>query len=188
MSSPAARRGLEVRRRLLAAAVELVPERGWAGVSTRVLAERAGVTPSVVHYHYPTLRALLTEAVVGHVRQALGEVEAFLATASTPEDAVDALIASVERYTGSDPTSLLLTESYLAATRDEELRERLGGAVVEFRLRFGAWLGERGVPDPERTAAVLIAAVDGLLLHRGLGAAPDSAAVLRRLVDRGGRA
>ncbi|MFD1052553.1 helix-turn-helix domain-containing protein, partial [Kibdelosporangium lantanae] len=37
--------GEEVRQRLLAAAVQLIPERGWSAVSTRVLAERAGVTP-----------------------------------------------------------------------------------------------------------------------------------------------
>jgi len=30
----------------LSAAVELIPERDWTAVSTRVLAERAGVTPS----------------------------------------------------------------------------------------------------------------------------------------------
>lgn len=52
MTSPAAARGREVPQRLLAAAAELIPERGWTAVSTRVLAERAGVTPSVVHYHF----------------------------------------------------------------------------------------------------------------------------------------
>lgn len=45
--SPAEARGQDVRRRLRVAA-ELIPERGWAAVSTRVLADRAGVTPSVV--------------------------------------------------------------------------------------------------------------------------------------------
>jgi hypothetical protein len=42
------------------------------------------------------------------------------------------------------------------------------------------------VPAPDETAAVLAAAVDGLLLHRGLGIGPDTgpvATVLRRLVS-----
>ena len=61
MTSPAAVRGQEVRQRLLAAAAELIPERGWSAVSTRILADRAGVTPSVVHYHFPSVQAVLTE-------------------------------------------------------------------------------------------------------------------------------
>ena len=186
MTSPAAARGREVRQQLLAAAVELIPERGWTAVSTRVLAERAGVTPSVVHYHFPSLPALLREAVVGLLRQVLAEMDAVLDTARTPADAVDAMLASVDQYTGADPMSLLSIEAYLVATRDEQLREQIAGLVAGFRQRFGRWLGERGVAAPEETAAVLGAAVDGLLLQRGLGAGPDAgavAAVLRRLVS-----
>lgn len=186
MTSPAAARGREVRQRLLTAAVELIPERGWRAVSTRVLAERAGVTPSVVHYHFPSLPALLNEAVVGLMRQVLAELDAFLDTARTPADAVDAMLASADQYTGADPMSLLSVEAYLAATRDEQLREQISGVVEGFRQRFGRWLGEHGVPAPDETAAVLVAAVDGVLLHRGLGTGPDAgpvAAVLRRLVS-----
>lgn len=188
MTSPTAQRGHEVRQRLLAAAVELIPERGWTAVSTRVLAERAGVTPSVVHYHFPSLPALLHEAVTGVVRQVLADVDAFLDTARTPADAVDAMFASVDRYTGADPMSLLSVEAYLAASRDERLRERISGVVGEFRQRLAHWLGERDVAAPGETATVLVAAFDGLLLHRGLGLDPEAgptAEVLRRLVDAG---
>jgi AcrR family transcriptional regulator len=186
VTSPAAARGREVRQRLLAAAVELIPERGWAAVSTRVLAERAGVTPSVVHYHFPSLGALLNEAVVGVIRAVLAEVDAVLDAARTPTEVVEAMLASVDHYTGADATSLLGVEAYLAAARDERLREEIGGLVEEFRQRLGQWLGEHGVPAPNDTAAVLVATVDGLLLHRGLGAgtnAGPAAAVLRRLVS-----
>lgn len=186
MNSPAAARGREVRHRLLAAAVELIPERGWTAVSTRVLAERAGVTPSVVHYHFPSLSALLNEAVVGLMRQILSDIDAVLESVDTPAEAVDAMLASVDRYTGADPVSLLTVEAYLAATRDDQLREQVNGLVEAFQQRFGRWLGEHGVSTPDETAAVLVATLDGLLLHRGLGSAPDPrrvAAVLHRLVQ-----
>jgi AcrR family transcriptional regulator len=186
MSSPSAARGSEVRQRLIAAAVELIPERGWTAVSTRVLADRAGVTPSVVHYHFPSVSAVLNDAVVGGMRQALSEVDGLLDSARTPADAVDAMLALVSQYSGADPTSLLFTEGYLAATRDAELRERIEAVLTEFRERFGRWLASREVPVPEGTAAVLMAAIDGLLLHRGLGAGQDTeaaAAVLRRVVE-----
>ena len=173
---------------MLAAAVELIPERGWTAVSTRVLAERAGVTPSVVHYHFASLQALLNEAVVGLMRQVLTELDAFLETASTPADAIDAMLGSVDRYTGADPMSLLFIEAYLAATRDQRLREEIGGVVAGFQRRLAGWLGERGVARPDETAVVLAAAIDGLLLHRGLGTSTDAqrvAVVLRRLVEQG---
>ncbi|MCT2584478.1 TetR/AcrR family transcriptional regulator [Actinophytocola gossypii] len=184
MSSPAAARGHEVRKRLLAAAVELIPERGWTAVSTRVLAERAGVSPSVVHYHFPSLPALLNEAVVGLMRQVLAQADASWDAERTPAEAVDAMLAAVDRYTGADRMSLLFVEAYLAATRDERLREQLSGVVEEFRQRLGSWLREHGVPAPDETAAVLVAAVDGLLLHRGLGGPGTGAVatVLHRLV------
>jgi AcrR family transcriptional regulator len=186
VTSVAAARGREVRQRLLAAAVELIPERGWAAVSTRVLADRAGVTPSVVHYHFLSLAALLNEAVVGVFRAVLAEADAVLDAARTPAEAVEAMLASVDRYTGADPTSLLGVEAYLAATRDEQLRDQIGGLVQEYRQRFGRWLGEHGVPAPDETAAALMATVDGLLLHRALGAgtnAGSAAVILRRLVN-----
>ncbi|WP_433868538.1 TetR/AcrR family transcriptional regulator [Saccharopolyspora sp. CA-218241] len=186
MGSPAAARGHEVRQRLLTAATELIPERGWTAVSTRILAERAGVTPSVVHYHFPSLPALLNEAVVGLMRKVLADVDGFLGAVATPAEAVDAMLTSVDRYTGDDPTSLLFIEAYLAATRDEQLRGEIGVVVAEFRQRFGRWLGERGVSAPTETAAALIAVVDGLLLHRGLGTGMDTgptAVILHRLVS-----
>ena len=181
----AAERGRVVRQKLLAAAAELIPERGWTAVSTRILADRAGVTPSVVHYHFPSLQALLNEAVVDLMRQVLAETDAFLDTATEPGQAVDALLASVDRYTGADPMSLLFIEAYLAATRDEQLRAEINGVVDGFRERLAAWLARHGVQDPAETAAVVAACIDGLLLHRGLGAAPDMqvvTAVVRRLL------
>ncbi|MEU8638502.1 TetR/AcrR family transcriptional regulator [Amycolatopsis sp. NPDC048633] len=183
MTSPAAARGEAVRRRLLAAALELVPERGWPAVSTRVLAERAGVTPSVVHYHFASVQALLVEAVLEAMRGVAGEFEPMLEQARTPEEAVDAVAGAVERYTGTDPMSLLVIEASLAATRDEALRRGIAEVLDGLRTRLGGWFRDHGVPDPDATAAVLAATVDGLLLHRALSPAPaTSAAVLRRLV------
>lgn len=184
MVSPAAERGRAVRERLLNAAAELIPERGWAAVSTRILAERAGVTPSVVHYHFPSLQSLLNEAATSRMRQLLAGLNELLETTRTPAEAIETMLASADEYTGADATSLLFVEAYLASTRDDDLRERIAGVVTEFRQRFGAWLERHGVPAPFETAAVLAASLDGVLLHRGLGLKANApAAVLLRLVS-----
>lgn len=186
MPSPAVERGQEVRQRLLTAAAELIPERGWTAVSTRVLAERAGLTPSVVHYHFRSVSAVLNEAVIQLMRRVLAETGDFLTTARTPAEAVDAMLASVAQYSGADPMSVLFVEAYLAANRDEELRGQLAQVVASFRDDLGDWLGDHDVAAPHQTAAVLAAAIDGILLHRGLGSGPpveQLAPVLRRLVE-----
>lgn len=188
MRTPSAARGEAVRERLRSAAVALIAERGWAAVSTRILADRAGVTSSVVHYHYASVQALLVEAVVDVIRGPLAEMESILETARTPAEAVDAIFGSAEDYSGEDPLSIAAIEATLAASRDPALHDQLRDAVDQFRRRFARWLAEHDVPDPEATAGVLIATIDGLLLQRGLGiAAPTTAtvAILRRLVSTG---
>lgn len=181
----AAERGREVRQKLLAAAAELIPELGWNAVSTRVLAERAGVAPGLVHYHFSSLQALLGESAVGVMRRVMSTAGPVLDSAETVEAGMDMILGSLDAYTGSDSTSLLFIEAYLAATRDENLRGELTTLVADFRRDLARWLGEQGRDRPEETATVLAAAIDGVLLHRALNPELTSAAVapvLRKLL------
>jgi AcrR family transcriptional regulator len=168
VATTAADRGREVRKRLLAAAVELIAERGWTAVSTRVVAERAGVTAGLVHYHFASVQALLSAAAIGAMRETATMLDPVLAQARTPAEAVAMLVSALDAYTGDDPLSVLFVETYLAATRDPELREAVAEVIAEFRAQLAAWLGRHDVPDPEATAAVLGSAVDGLVMQRAL--------------------
>ncbi|WP_369201902.1 TetR/AcrR family transcriptional regulator [Streptomyces sp. PU-14G] len=181
----AADRGREVRQRLLRAGAELIAERGWSGVSTRTVAERAEVGPGLVHYHFASLGALLTQAALGTIEALTQEMTALLATAATPQEALEGLLGALDAYPGTDPTSLLFTETYLAATRDEELMRGLAAIISTAREELAGRLRDHGVSRPQETAAVLLAALDGLMLHRA--AVPETAsgsvsAVLRRLL------
>ncbi|MQA24505.1 MAG: TetR family transcriptional regulator [Micromonosporaceae bacterium] len=188
MTTTASARGREVRHRLLAAATELIPEVGWSSVSTRLLAERAGVAPGLVHYHFESLAVLLRQAALDVFRQALSGTEAALAPAPDLDAGLELLLASLDGYSGADPTSLLFIETYLAATRDQALGDELAELLYEFRSRLASWLRQHGAGDPEQTAAVLAAAVDGVMLHRALDPGLTSATVspaLRRLLATG---
>jgi AcrR family transcriptional regulator len=156
-----------VRQRLLHAATELIAEKGWGAVSTRVLADRAGVGSGVVHYHFDSLNAVLVEASVGALRTALAELTGLLERAADPDDALTSLLGALDGHGGQE----LFVETLLAATRDDDLRRAVHRVLVDFRAELAAWLAERGVPTPADTAAVLAAAVDGVLLHRALS--PD---------------
>lgn len=174
----------QVRERLLAAAGELIVERGWTAVSTRVLAERAGVGGGLVHYHFPSLNALLNEAALGMMadvaEQTLAQLEG-----TTPQEGLDLALAALDTYPGDDPTSALFVEAYLAAGRDAELRSGITQVLERFRTALTDWLRAGEIDDPEATARVLASAVDGVMLHRALDPALDAAAVapvLRRLL------
>ncbi|MUL42857.1 TetR/AcrR family transcriptional regulator [Streptomonospora sp. PA3] len=180
-----AQRGREVRRRLLAVACELIAEHGWTAVSTRMLAERAGVTPGLVHYHFSSVQALLSEAAIGAMRDYLARIPELLDGAATPQHALEAVLGELDAHTGLDPASLLFVETYLASTRDSALREEISALLAHFRARLADRLARHGTADPETTAAVLAAAIDGVLLHRPLSpgtTGADVAPVLGRIL------
>ncbi|WP_159803613.1 TetR/AcrR family transcriptional regulator [Arthrobacter zhaoguopingii] len=190
MSSPtSAERGVEVRGRLLAAAAELIPLLGWRGVSTRVVAQKAGVAPGLVHYHFDSVQSLLRQAAVGVMGQVLAAVPPVLSGAESGEKAMGQLLASFEDFDGTDSTSLLFVEAYLAATRDSQLRAELSRILEEARLALTAWLDAQGTPAPAATAAVLIATLDGVMLHRAVQPAMTTGEigpVLHRLLGNPG--
>lgn len=167
--SPSAARGQATRQRLLDAAVALVPELGWGGVTTRLVAERAGVAPGVVHYHFASVTDLLIAAGTGFSAGMLDLLAKELTARPGIGEGLDWLLGELSRYSGVDPASLLVVEMFLASTRLPELRERLGEQIAGFRSCVASWLAERGYQgDAAAAAAMLAAAVDGIMMHRAL--------------------
>ncbi|ASW56184.1 TetR/AcrR family transcriptional regulator [Plantactinospora sp. KBS50] len=186
MAETAATRGQRTRDALCAAAVGLVAEVGWGRVTTRLVAERAGVPVGAVHYHFRSLTDLLIEACAPVLRRVVDEVAAGLGTANDLSSGLDWLVGSLTGYAG-DPAALRLpSEIFLAATRDERLGERIDLTIEEFRAVVAGWLERCGHgPDAPAAATVLAAAMDGLLLYRAVGVAIDPTAlagILRRIV------
>ncbi|MEX2549887.1 MAG: helix-turn-helix domain-containing protein [Nitriliruptoraceae bacterium] len=98
------------RRRLLDAAEELFATDGFAGTTTRAIAERAGTSTGMVFYHFPTKTALL---------------ETVLAERSPQADLAD----RIEGHRG-DPVGLLRV---LAEAVERTVEER--GEVLRIMLR-----------------------------------------------------
>lgn len=178
MVEVSADRGKATRARLLEAAVSLIGEVGWSGVSTRMVAQRAGVNAGVVHYHFASVSDLLVAASVGFARELLDQVGRELSRQPGVRAGVDWLLRELSRYSGTDPASLLLAEMFLAAGRQPGLHGELAALVGDFRARVAGWLREQGYDaDAEAAATVLAALIDGLILHRVLDPGLDLAAV-----------
>lgn len=165
-------RGAATRRRLLAAAVELVAERGWEGVTTRQIAERAIANQASIGYHFGGKEGLLRAAVDVALREVFtAPVQAMLAAPSLADGTVD-LLRGFAGLSQADPVVRFSMEAMSRAVRDAALREVMSGLLNELRSQMARGIVEaqgRGelspAVDPEGTAAVLGALFDGLGLH-----------------------
>ncbi|MCX3059042.1 TetR/AcrR family transcriptional regulator [Streptomyces beihaiensis] len=182
--------GRETRSRLLRAAAELIAEDGWGSVSTRRVAERAGVRPALVHYHFRSVDNLLIEAALSALREEMDGMLAGLREGADAGVGLAFFLEEIARYAAGGETTTLFSEMMLASTRHERLREELGKVLYECRAALARWVaGQRRAlgeepGDAEGTAVLLLALLDGLVLHRmidpDLGSVPVTGA-LRRL-------
>lgn len=161
------------RERIVEAAVELMAEVGIDRVRTRTIADRAGVNPALVHYHFGSVEALVMQAAEHALLQELGPAVDALSSGETLHDGINALLEWIEDGGQRMPGSKILAEAMVKATKDPAYRRWTRKASQRFRElildRLTAAQGS-GQIDPAldlRAAAVLLAAAfDGLLFHR----------------------
>jgi AcrR family transcriptional regulator len=164
-SSPA------TRERLTRAAAELIAELGWGRVTTRAVAERAGVPHGAVSYHFRGKQELLIESCLAAFAEAV-PFEEYAAQASVG-DLVDLIDSQVDQGLKTDAVlGRLMFEAIREAERDEALRARLGAMITEYRKVLVAVVQaeqERGaIPatlSAEGIATLVTAVGDGLFLH-----------------------
>lgn len=172
--APTAEAGAATRRRLLDAAGALVVEQGWGGVSTRGVADRAGVRPGVVHYHFGSVDELKRRASMRQLEELFAPFVAAMDTMSPRGVLEEMARTSVEEFGPGTDVATLVYEVIPAAVRDPELQADLRLLLRHFRAAVADAI-RRWHPapaaDPEVLAEVLGAAVDGLQLH--LLAEPD---------------
>jgi AcrR family transcriptional regulator len=169
------------------AAAELIAELGWGRVTTRAVAERAGLPHGSVSYHFRGKQELLTEAALHAFRQAI-PVDQFAAL-GTVDDLIGLIAAEVGDPEAIDSVlSRLMLEAMREAERDPPLRERMGAMLGEYRRVMVEAVRadqERGVvfagASPEAVATILGAVGDGLLLHVLLDPELDTVAAIDAL-------
>ncbi|PRW65361.1 TetR/AcrR family transcriptional regulator [Actinopolyspora mortivallis] len=161
----------ETRKRLLAAAAELIAECGWGGVTTRAAAERAGLPHGTVNYHFRGKHELLTEAALRTVERVIPFDR--LETAETLAELLSLITAWMHDESAFDTVSSgVLMEAMRESARDPELRHHLSTLLADYRRLLAGLVGteqHRGTvpagPAPSALATLLLATCDGLLLH-----------------------
>ncbi len=177
MSAPAAlaaKDPQERRRRILAAAIEVLEDKGFAGTRIADIAAVAGTSPALVVYHFKTLDGALAEA--------LGSVEDDFyhnVSAATPPnaDAVERLrILSYFASVGGPAmgTWALYMEVWVRALRDGGARAMRRAVDARWRhtltelITAGIDEGSFRCVDPPASALRLAALMDGLAVQAAL--------------------
>ncbi len=138
MSSPArsldqrVARGDATRAQILEAARDVLCERGYAGTTMRVVAERAGVQLSLVHYHFGGKRQLLA-AVLTNENERLLERQRALYGGSEPLATKWRTACAYLREDLRSGYVRILWELWAAGLADEELARRWREALAGWR-------------------------------------------------------
>lgn len=177
------------RTQFLTAARELAAERGYRGITVDDVCLRAGLSKGAFYGYFETKRDLiisLLELEVAEVDQLLDTLEA------TPDLQLEKIRTFVRTMVlrGQDPAEVQLrAELWSQAAGDPQLKAMIAETVRARRVRLAAFAsagGERGemVAVPANAfGAILVALVDGLLLHHSIDPTGFRWENIRKVID-----
>lgn len=169
MSRAVQTRTIDVQRRILDAAVEVMLEHGYSGASTVRIQERAGVSRGRLLHHFPSRDALLIAASQHLARARVGELPSEHSWPTDPGERIDAVVDTMAA-TFTQGYFWAATELWIAARTHEELRDALlpGEREIARAVRvamdsfFGPDLASR--PGYEGLREVLFTSLRGMAL------------------------
>ena len=156
-------------------------------MTTRAVAERAGLPHGTVSYHFPGKQALLSEAALELVERSFPLEE--LRAADDLADVMSQMRAWADGPGPVDQTGrAVLWEAIREAGRDPLVRTRVTGLLTTYQRVLADLIAaaqRRGQApagvDPAALATLLMAAADGLLLHASLDPGTDLAGAVEAL-------
>lgn len=157
------------RRQIIDAAIETVAERGYANASLAHIATTAGISKSVISYHFAGKEELLREVVTAVFDECGEAVGAALASCHTWTERLAATITGQLEYLRDHRTRWLAASEIVISHRDESGTplylqsgdEEIEG-IVEI-LEAGRDAGEFGAFDVRIAALTVVHGLDGVL-------------------------
>jgi AcrR family transcriptional regulator len=170
---------------ILAAAAEVIRERGLENARVSDVADRVGTSAPTVLYYFATKAELLKEALISAEERYYEDLERQLAD-------IESAGARLVKIVGGgaaegDYDAALWMEVWARALRDPDLaatRAELDGRwrrTIAEVVRYGQKRGEFAAGDPELFAVMLASLLDGFAVQIALGdteATPERAAEL----------
>ncbi|MFF3883533.1 TetR/AcrR family transcriptional regulator [Streptomyces sp. NPDC001914] len=160
-------RTAETRERILTAACEAIAEIGFEKIRMRMVAEQAGVSTALLHYHFDTREKLFTEAMAHSFANTAVDVERDAETAP----AAVVLARILRSLLPTDPVLhqdwRLWQELWVRALRDESTRVFAVDLYAELHawvsgaVRRGIESGEFTPTDVDELATLVLSLSDG---------------------------
>lgn len=175
-------KGSEVWSAMLDAAEQILQEEGYGMLTSRSLAERAGVKQRLVYYYFATMDELVVEAFDRLAPREIERLEAAQGSALP--------LHEMWKVFAQTTDTRLVSEFMALANRIDALRERVAAHIVAVRALQVAAL-ERAFAASGRTspiplaAAVILANAAALAIHReaALGLTEGHDAALKVIAD-----
>ena len=167
-------RGEQVQQRrteLLAAAKQVVLERGLSHTRVADVADATNVSGGLIHYHFATKEVLLTEMLRSEAEADMAKARRMAGGPGTAMDRLDRVMREFVPSARNDHTWVLWIDAWGAGLRDEALRqisEELDEAwrsMLETVIVDGVTSGEFHCQDPKAVADRLSALLDGMGLR-----------------------
>jgi TetR/AcrR family transcriptional regulator, regulator of biofilm formation and stress response len=155
------------RDQIVEATLRVIGARGADAVTHRAVAAEAGVSLALTTYHFESKQALIAEAFERVIERSIETVRLHADAPGRigPDDLAERLVAlTVAQLADASAPLVAQYELMLEAGRDESLRplaerwsEAYDGALVEL-------VRAAGLADPELSAGILSAVIEGALL------------------------
>src|SRR5436305_1451347 len=137
------------REQLIDAALSVIVEQGYEGISVEAVARAAGVTRPVVYDHFPNLAELLQTLIAREEQRSLEQLDDVVPEVHYDDNPVEALVGGVQRFleaVAQRPTTwrliLLPLDGTPSIVRDHVESNR--SRMLERIERFVAWSVTRG--------------------------------------------
>ncbi|MGY6652986.1 TetR/AcrR family transcriptional regulator [Amycolatopsis sp. TRM77291] len=172
---------------VLAAAMEQLAERGYAGCSVSAVAERAGVAVGSVYRHYPTKADLVVELFRKVVTR---EVEAVREVSERPGTPAERVVAVFDTFASRALKTPRMAYALLAEPVDAPIEaerlvfRRAFRDVVAQHVADGVRSGVLPAQDADVTAAALVGAAAEVLIGPLTTGSADEVSGLRTFVLR----
>jgi AcrR family transcriptional regulator len=161
---------------VLDAAVEIITEHGYAGMTTNAVARRAGVSIGSLYQYFPDKTAILVCLLERHIREMQPVIARGLEALAEPgrplEDGLrETLLRLVAAHDHHGPRlQQVLSEEVPHPPSIQRLRQRLEAGYVTEVARILRGRGEVRLAQPEVVAQLLVVVIEALTVWLAHGA------------------
>lgn len=166
------RKGRECIQNVLEATKSVLISHGYAGLTLRLVAERADISHSNVQYYFPT-KEILVENFMIHISNGYREDIRRLFDAA-PDDPMERFVRYIRFYINDNSTAsvtIIFAELRAMSQRSDFILDTLDRMYIRYRARLEGLIEEinPGLPPAMRAlrAALIISLIDGLMIFIG---------------------